>query len=153
MMPQDLSRRRFLENVAAIAGATVLAGCAAQNSTGGAAGPKRPVAAQVGPSGTFLVPGAAALSKGEALAFTFPDGQPGLVFVSQTGQSGALSAKCTHSGCTVEWRPQAGGDRLHCPCHDSSFDPNGAVRGGPAQKPLTRYTVKLLGEDAVLTPV
>lgn len=44
----------------------------------------------------------------------------------------AMSAVCTHLGCTVgsvEWGHQ-------CPCHGSKFDRNGLVIRGPAPKPL-----------------
>lgn len=44
----------------------------------------------------------------------------------------AMSAVCTHLGCTVgsvEWGHQ-------CPCHGSKFDRNGLVIRGPATKPL-----------------
>ncbi|MFQ5684010.1 MAG: ubiquinol-cytochrome c reductase iron-sulfur subunit [Candidatus Binatia bacterium] len=44
----------------------------------------------------------------------------------------AMSAICTHLGCTVgkvEWGYQ-------CPCHGSKYDSNGLVLAGPAPKPL-----------------
>ncbi|MDO8637425.1 MAG: Rieske 2Fe-2S domain-containing protein, partial [Dehalococcoidia bacterium] len=44
----------------------------------------------------------------------------------------AMSAVCTHLGCTVgsvEWGYQ-------CPCHGSKFDRNGLVIRGPAPDPL-----------------
>ena len=49
----------------------------------------------------------------------------------------AIGARCTHQGCQV--RP--GGDFFTCPCHGSTFDLDGAVVRGPAQKPLPRYPV------------
>lgn len=44
----------------------------------------------------------------------------------------AVSAVCTHLGCTVDKAE----DGFRCPCHGSVFDANGAVRGGPAPRPL-----------------
>jgi cytochrome b6-f complex iron-sulfur subunit len=44
----------------------------------------------------------------------------------------AVSAVCTHLGCTVT-RSQEG---FACPCHGSKFDPSGRVRGGPAPRAL-----------------
>lgn len=44
----------------------------------------------------------------------------------------ALSAVCTHLGCTVA--RAAGG--FACPCHGSKFGPRGKVKGGPAPRPL-----------------
>ncbi len=54
----------------------------------------------------------------------------------------ALSLVCTHLGCTVGVTP--GG--LVCPCHGSSFDRQGKVLKGPADRPLTRLPVREDGE-------
>lgn len=103
------------------------------------------------PDGTLLVPGGGRLRPGTALAFTMPDDDPGIVCVSNKGEIYALSAKCTHAGCTVVWQRNAGTSRLHCPCHLSNFDMEGRVTNGPARVPLKRYTVRVQGDDAVVT--
>lgn len=51
----------------------------------------------------------------------------------------ALSAVCTHLGCTVA--PEE--DGYACPCHGSAFDAEGWVRRGPAAWPLARYALTL----------
>jgi len=60
------------------------------------------------------------------------------LFIASTGAGiGAMSAACTHLGCTVarvEWGFQ-------CPCHGSKFDSGGRVLGGPAPKPLPWFQV------------
>jgi Rieske Fe-S protein len=57
-----------------------------------------------------------------------------------SGTVKAFSAVCTHKGCPV--KPEGG--KLHCPCHDSSFDiSNGAVLAGPATSPLPPFNVKV----------
>lgn len=65
------------------------------------------------------------------------------VFLMRKGNTfRALSAVCTHLGCTVA-RATHG---YHCPCHGSSFDNNGKVTGGPAPRPLQWFLVTV-GKD------
>jgi cytochrome b6-f complex iron-sulfur subunit len=52
---------------------------------------------------------------------------------SHEGALYAISAICTHLGCTVG--AQEGGG-FFCPCHGSRFDPTGAVVAGPAPRRL-----------------
>ncbi len=54
----------------------------------------------------------------------------------------AMSATCTHRGCTVA--PVASGFR--CPCHSATFDRNGAVTGGPAPTALEHYAMCVLAD-------
>jgi Rieske Fe-S protein len=66
--------------------------------------------------------------------------------VYQTGgELRAVSSKCTHSGCTVEWSNQQTPPILACPCHGSVFDPTngGAVVNGPATEPLPEIPVEV----------
>jgi len=46
----------------------------------------------------------------------------------------ALSATCTHLGCTVRANPA--GDGFVCPCHGSRYDVDGRVVTGPAPQSL-----------------
>jgi rieske iron-sulfur protein len=55
------------------------------------------------------------------------------------------SAICTHAQCTVAgWIPET--RVLHCPCHQSEYDPrHGAtVVGGPAPRPLAALPLKVV---------
>jgi cytochrome b6-f complex iron-sulfur subunit len=54
----------------------------------------------------------------------------------------ALSLVCTHLGCTVTVTPTG----LVCPCHGSSFDLQGHVLKGPADRQLPRYRVEERGD-------
>ena len=55
----------------------------------------------------------------------------------------ALSAVCTHQGCTVGFQSANGG--FQCPCHGSVFSFNGVVERGPATRSLVHYGVCLGG--------
>ncbi len=67
----------------------------------------------------------------------FPDLR---VFLLRKGNTfRAVSAICTHLGCTVNRTPKG----FHCPCHGSVFDESGAVIHGPAPRPLSWYSVTL----------
>ncbi len=49
-----------------------------------------------------------------------------------------LNSRCTHLGCTVNWKDEA--QAFVCPCHDAKFSKEGVVLGGPPPRPLDRYT-------------
>ncbi len=51
----------------------------------------------------------------------------------------ALSAKCTHEGCTVQFVP--GESVIWCACHNARFDMQGRVLAGPPPRPLERFVV------------
>lgn len=67
------------------------------------------------------------------------DGTTVAAFRDEQGALHAVSATCTHLGCTVRWN---GAERSwDCPCHGSRFDSDGAVLTGPATTPLKRVDV------------
>jgi glycine/D-amino acid oxidase-like deaminating enzyme/nitrite reductase/ring-hydroxylating ferredoxin subunit len=56
------------------------------------------------------------------------------VWKGDDGKPHAVSASCTHEGCTVTWN---NADRTwDCPCHGSIFAADGSVIHGPAVEPL-----------------
>lgn len=63
---------------------------------------------------------------------TFRKEEGVFVLRSDDGAFRALSAVCTHLGCTVD----RVGDGFRCPCHGSAFDAEGRNRSGPAPRPL-----------------
>jgi cytochrome b6-f complex iron-sulfur subunit len=66
------------------------------------------------------------------------------ILLINTGSSiVALSAICTHQGCTVGYS-SARGD-IECPCHGSVFSTSGKVLVGPASSPLRSYSVTQTG--------
>jgi nitrite reductase/ring-hydroxylating ferredoxin subunit len=79
-----------------------------------------------------VAPGAAAIVRNS--------GQRCAVYRDADGTLHAVSATCTHLGCTVAFN-----DAEHtwdCPCHGSRFDPDGAVLHGPATTPLKPVSVE-----------
>ena len=73
------------------------------------------------------------LAAGEAGIFQI-DGQKAAVSRDASGGLIAVSASCTHMGCTVAWNVAE--STWDCPCHGSRFAPDGEVLHGPALSPL-----------------
>jgi 3-phenylpropionate/trans-cinnamate dioxygenase ferredoxin reductase subunit len=68
------------------------------------------------------------------------EGQKLAVFKDEEGYLLALSPRCTHMGCTVDWNDA---DRTwDCPCHGSRYSVDGEVIQGPAAKALSVVPVK-----------
>jgi Rieske Fe-S protein len=61
--------------------------------------------------------------------------------VSRTSQSAftALTATCTHEGCTVTGFQSP---LYVCPCHGSQYNTSGTVVMGPATQPLRQFTTQ-----------
>ena len=85
-----------------------------------------------------------------------PDGFPGPLVITRLAASGAdavaaVSAVCSHLGCSVLPSPCAtgpgcpAGALLQCPCHGSQYDLAGGLLQGPAANNLLRYTVSFDG--------
>lgn len=58
----------------------------------------------------------------------------------------ALSNKCTHRGCTLNFFNRSG---FECPCHGSGFDLQGNVVRGPALRPLEKLASRIDTENGV----
>ena len=56
------------------------------------------------------------------------------VYRTEDGTLLAVSVKCPHLGCQLEWNPDE--KSWDCPCHGSRFDVYGHLLDGPAQKDL-----------------
>ena len=74
-----------------------------------------------------------------------PRGHGGVVFLNgekvgaykdESGEVHAVSVKCPHLGCQLEWNPDE--KTWDCPCHGSRFDAYGELISGPAQENLDR---------------
>lgn len=98
----------------------------------------------------------------------FPDGLRFLadqrLFVFREGNTyHAVSAVCTHLGCTVraealsqpETREVGGAPmrlthRFACPCHGSTYSGDGVNTGGPAPRPLAWFRLSVSPDDGSL---
>jgi cytochrome b6-f complex iron-sulfur subunit len=70
----------------------------------------------------------------------------------------ALSAKCTHLGCTPRWLESE--NKFKCPCHGSGFrgllpgQPGAGIAGvnfeGPAPRPLERFYIAFAEDGQIL---
>ena len=56
----------------------------------------------------------------------------------------ALSIRCSHLGCSVNWHEDK--DRFICPCHSSQFDNTGNVLNPPAPRALDYYALEINGD-------
>ena len=129
------------------------------------------LAAQAGASLRSLVPNVsydAPTTVKLGLPADFPDGLKFLpderLFVFREGNTfHAVSAVCTHLGCTVraealgqpvsrtvEGAPLRMTHRFLCPCHGSEYSGDGGNVSGPAPKPLAWYHLSLAPDDGQL---
>lgn len=74
----------------------------------------------------------------------------GKVLVSRTAQDAfiALTAVCTHFGCTIV---RYDNQIYECPCHGSRFGVNGNVIRGPAASPLRQFVTHFSNDILTIT--
>lgn len=141
------TRRAFLETAAwrctalclGIAGAGALGACASVVA--------RPVTAVDGKIRLPLIQHPELTRPGESLRIQ-PSGlaNPLYILVVAPRTFTVVSPICTHLGCTVD----VTGDRLVCPCHGSTYDWEGRVLRGPAERPLARFATSMEGENILV---
>jgi Rieske Fe-S protein len=71
--------------------------------------------------------------------------RPGLLVEMAAGEYRAMSATCTHLGCTVQYRPDL--REIWCACHNGMYDLNGRNISGPPPRPLEAFEVQVRGDD------
>ena len=141
-----LDRRQVLKGAGAVTAGVAAAGLLAACSRGGGGGSTDAATRSASTSG-----GSGALAKvadvpeGGALSVKDADGNELLLTQASAGTIVALSAICTHQGCTV----LADGGELVCPCHGSVFDLSGANVSGPARRPLSEVDVHVVDGEVL----
>lgn len=59
-----------------------------------------------------------------------------------------IYARCTHLGCTPDWKPSE--DKFKCPCHGSGYTPEGINFEGPAPRPMDRAHVEIDAQGQIV---
>ncbi|MFF6792592.1 Rieske (2Fe-2S) protein [Streptomyces filamentosus] len=163
MTSRTTPRRSVLLAAAALTTATAAttAGCGSDDGGGGGdggTGTSAPATSE--PTGTAAEPTGTATGTpagGTPLASTseIPVGG-GTVFADRKvvvtqpvkGEFKAFSAICTHQGCTVN---KVADGTIDCPCHGSKYAiADGAVKAGPAPRPLPAERITVSGETITL---
>lgn len=70
---------------------------------------------------------------------------PGLLILTSSGEYRALTATCTHLGCTVQYRNDT--RQIWCACHNGTYDLAGRNVSGPPPRPLQQFDVHVKGDD------
>jgi Rieske Fe-S protein len=88
---------------------------------------------------------------GGSLVFNYPQPHDICIVVRPTArQYFAYNQKCTHLSCAVV--PDLANGRLHCPCHNGSFElATGVPLAGPPRRPLERIHLEIREGDLYAT--
>jgi cytochrome b6-f complex iron-sulfur subunit len=91
---------------------------------------------------TVTVPAGSALSAVGGTAFV--NSANGAFLVAHVSQEtfNAMTAVCTHEGCTIN---EFGNSVFQCECHGSQFSTSGSVVRGPASQSLRRFNTTFAG--------
>ena len=138
MMAQARTSRRDILRLGVAAAAAVCGGC-------GILGSRKADVTAKPRQGVIRLTRAqsAALLASEGSILVKPKGVHGKIMVVHLTDHAlyAVSAICTHMGCTVNYNKDAG--RIDCPCHGSQYALDGSVTHGPAKRSLKRYNVTI----------
>jgi cytochrome b6-f complex iron-sulfur subunit len=136
----DPDRRNFLKFAAAGVLGAAYAGLVGYPVYRYLASPVEKAAAE-GEVKEVVLDDALKIPKNAALMFKFGQ-KPSMLIHHDDDTWTALSAVCTHLGCTVGYEPDK--KIIFCPCHGGTYDPHsGANLGGPPPKPLAEFKVQV----------
>jgi cytochrome b6-f complex iron-sulfur subunit len=75
--------------------------------------------------------------------------RPGLLLVTAEGEYRAISAVCTHLGCTVQYKGDT--HQIWCACHNGLYDLHGKNISGPPPRPLEEFDVHIRGSEIIVS--
>ncbi len=150
-----ISRRQALVSTGISLAAGTIAGCATYGKPPAAPAPApaaEPAAPAPAPGPAAAPEGAAVSAQAIARTADVPVGSGVIVddvVITQPAQGtfNGFSAICTHAGCTVA---EVVGASINCPCHGSSFNLDGTVAKGPAERPLDAKGIVVQGDSIAL---
>lgn len=133
-----LDRRQLLQRAgavglgAAVVGVLAACGSGSGSGSGGAGG-----GAEATPGTDGSLAQVSQIPVGGAVSAKDANGKPILIAQPEAGTIVAMTAICTHMGCTVV----PDGKQLKCPCHASIYSLTGQNESGPAPSPLAQIDV------------
>lgn len=74
--------------------------------------------------------------------------RPALLLLTTEGEYHAVSAVCTHLGCTVQYRSDM--HEIWCPCHNGTYGLDGRNISGPPPRPLESFQVNVRGDEIIV---
>jgi Rieske Fe-S protein len=75
--------------------------------------------------------------------------RPALLLLTAEGEYHAVSAVCTHLGCTVQYRNDM--HVIWCACHNGTYGLDGRNVSGPPPRPLESFQVNIRGNEIVVS--
>ena len=75
--------------------------------------------------------------------------RPALLLLTAEGEYHAVSAVCTHLGCTVQYRTDM--REIWCACHNGTYSLDGRNISGPPPRPLENFLVNIRGNEIVVS--
>ena len=153
--PARMNRRGFCVNACQIASlfalGSLLEDCGGNptSPSGGSAPALTKVSGTVG-NGAITVNVAADSPLASTGGAALVQSGAGTFLVARVAQDtfNAMTATCTHEGCTID---QFGSSMFVCPCHGSEFSTSGGVIKGPASRSLQRFNATFVANVLTIT--
>jgi Rieske Fe-S protein len=124
--------------------------CGSPTSPSGTSAPQLPTISGSVASGTVTATIDAASPLASIGGAALVQSSAGNFLVSRSAQDAfvALTAICTHEGCTVD---RFSSPVFVCPCHGSQYSTSGAVVMGPATNALRQFTTRFASNVLTIT--